>query len=310
MTKRFAFVCYRVCLLALQNFVRNAWLTAAAMIAMIIALAFALAGLIFNLTSQNVISDLADHLTISVYLRDDASAEEILTLREDLRQHPNVKAVEYINVDTARRRFLQSYDNQETRQAVEILSDQPVFSRSLEVTAINLDRVSGITEILRSPEYDQVVRSDSFEKLDAQKIVARAYDIQQALMRLSIVLSVVMTCLAFLVILNTMRMAIFSRREEIQIMRLIGAPSSFIRNPYLVEAGLYGLLSGVIATTIVYNLIFVFGSQIQAVPELASSYESFTRTSVILLFGFLAVFSGILVSLLSCAYALRRYLRF
>ena len=301
---------YRIFVLGLQNFVRNAWLTMAATTAMVVALAFGLAGFIFNIAAQNVINNLAQHLEISVYIKEEAQPDQVDRLRQALAAEPAVEKVQYVSAAEAKERFLATYgDDEQARAAIELASGE--FPRSLEIIAADLNKVNQIEAVIEDSSHQPAVRSHSLEKVDAQAVIQRAIAIQRGLLRVSLALILVMAGLSFLVIFNTMRMAIFSRREEVQIMRLIGAPSHFIRNPYLVEASLYGLVSGLVATILVYSLLFSFGSKIQTVPELVESYNYFTQSFwVIFVLGLVAVVSGVFVSLLSCAWALQRYLRF
>ena len=310
MTSKVFNTSFRIFVLGLQNFVRNSWLTVAATTAMVISIAFGLAGFIFNITSQNVIADLAHHLEISVYIEAEASSGEIESLRQNLVNHSAVERVQYVSAVEAKERFLVTYgDDQQARAAIELSSGE--FPRSLEITAVDLNKVDQIEAVLEEELYQSIIRSHSLEKVDAQAVIQRAISIQQALVRVSLTLVLVMVGLAFLVIFNTMRMAIFARREEVQIMRLIGAPAHFIRNPHLVEAGLYGFVAGLIATVLVYSLLFAFGSTIQNVPELVESYQYFTQNIwMIFVLGAIASLAGVGVSLLSCAWALQRYLRF
>ena len=104
-------------------------------------------------------------------------------------------------------------------------------------------------------------------------------------------------------------MAIYTRREEIRIMKLIGATPDYIRGPFLVEASLYGVFAGVIANVIVYSLIIVLGSEVSNQKEFAETYAFFTepRTMITMLLG--SVFLGILIGAVSSMLAMEKHLK-
>ena len=301
---------YRIFVLGIQNFMRNAWLTIIALIMMIVAITFALSGIVLNTTSQHVLSDLSGDLRVSVYLQPSSTAEDISSLRHAFEAHDNVDEVIYISSVEARAQFLENYGRDEQlNKAVEIAGDN-VFPPSLEISVKDLDNVDIIEEIASEDKYSQIYDETSLGKVDAQNAFDRATDIQNFLIGLSIVLALMFGVIAILVIFNTIRIAIFSRSEEIQIMRLIGSPSHFIKGPFLIEASLLGIISGAASVGLIYLAIAVFSDSIQAVPELVESYNYFVDSPAII-FLMLAgsILGGVIIAIAACLWALQRYLK-
>ena len=310
MTNRNLYSFYRVFIIGLQHFVRNSWLTLAATLIMVVTISFVLAGVILNSVFQRITSDLSQSITISVYLEKQGSEAEQEVLQTELLNHPSVTQVLFVDSQVARGRFIAIYgDDVAIRQAIDLVGGD-IFPDALEISVDDLDALKEVATVAEAERYDPVVESVSLGKTDAQKAIERAVSLQNGLIRVSIGISAVFLTVAALIIFNTIRMTIFARREEIQIMRLIGAPAYFIREPFLVEAGLYGLSGGILAACLIYGLIWFFGDTILSVPELASSYAYFVQDKGVIVLVFAGASSGgTMVGVLSCGLALRRHLR-
>ena len=309
-TTRF-YTIYRIVVLGLQNFIRNAWLSAAAIFVIIIATVFVFAGIILNVISQNIIDTLPDYFKTSIYLKESVSEADWSHLRHDLENHANVARVKYISTEAAQQRFVDDFgENQDIQTALLLLDDHPsIFPAALEVNVKDLNLIQAIADLAESERYQAVVASVSLGKVDAQTAIERATWMQNNVVKISLISACLFGLIAFLIIFNTIRITIFARREEIQIMHLIGAPQYFIRNPFLIEAGFFGVIAGSVATVIVYSgLIFVVNSS-QTIPAFNQSYDYFMQPSIICLMLFGAILGSMTVSFFSCWVALRRYLK-
>lgn len=301
---------YRVFVLGLQNFVRNAWLTIAATAVMTVAITFVLAGIILNTTSRNVTTHLSENLKISVYFQPEVTPQDITQLQAVFEDNEAVAETIYIDSQIAQKRFTESYSGDiEIGQAVALVGEG-VFPPSLEISVSDLNQINNVAALAETEAYEEIVESISLGKADAQRTVERATTVQNTLIQASVIFSLVFAIVAFLIIFNTIRMAIFSRREEIQIMSLIGAPWRFIREPFLVEASLYGSIGGVLAFSIIYAFIWFFGDSIEGVAELSNSYAYFAQNKGVILLMFAgAIAGGVVVSTLSCILALQKHLK-
>lgn len=276
---------------------------------MVIAISFVLSSVILNTTFKNVTTHLSQNLKIPVYFNKDVTLEDIQRLQADFANDSRVAGVVYVNQQEAKERFTTSYDDIEIGQAFTLVGDD-ILPPSLEVSVFDLNQIDAIIAIASSPDYQDIVDSNSLDKTDAHRTIDRAIEIQDTLIRVSVAVVSVFGVVAFLIIFNTIRMAIFSRREEIQIMRLIGAPVRFIREPFLVEAGLYGVAGGLIAFGLIYGLIWSFSDTITGSHELVSSYAYFAQNKGVIFLMFIgAIGSGVIFSTLSCVLALQTHLR-
>ena len=143
----------------------------------------------------------------------------------------------------------------------------------------------------------------------AQQTIDKAVAGQRFINIASIVSASVLSAVSVMIIFNTIRMAIYTRRDEIRIMKLIGATPGYIRGPFLVEASLYGVFAGIIANISVYSLIFVFGKKLANQAEFSQTYAFFTQPMIIIVMLLSAILIGILIGAVSSMMAMERHLK-
>jgi cell division transport system permease protein len=166
-----------------------------------------------------------------------------------------------------------------------------------------------VEQIALGGQFEDTVESVTLGRTDARRTIERAAGIQNFVTMSSIVAASVFTVVSVLIIFNTIRMALFTRSEEIRIMKLVGATPSYIRGPFLVEASLYGVIAGVIAASAVYAAIMSVGPKVAVQEEFTATYEFFAQTSMTVLVFAGAILAGIFVGLFSSLLALKRYLK-
>lgn len=307
--KRSFITFWRVFLAGCQNFIRNTWLSIAATAVMTVALTIILAGIILNVTAKNAIKELSKNLTVSVYLLDEAKADRVEELRSKLQNTPNTASVEYVSKDEAERRFAETNKGDEALLEGLALVGEGSLPASFEVSVSDIEKINDVGSIAQSDEYKDVVESVTLGKTDARKTIDRAIAAQKFITRASIIAAAIFSGVSILIIFNTIRMAIFTRSEEIKIMKLIGATPGYIRGPFIVESCLYGVIAGIIAHTTVFSAVYSLGGKVANQAEFVETYNLFTNTSIIVAIAFATVFSGMLVGVLSSALAMEKHLK-
>ncbi|MEI7818609.1 MAG: permease-like cell division protein FtsX [bacterium] len=240
-----------------KNVFRNAWLSIAATAIMVITLVivsfFAFSALFF----QNQLTAIRDKIDLSLFLKDDAGVDDVKRLGEGIRGISNVKAVVYVSKAEALERLRTSSKDGESlaKTATEIGNPLPA---SLEVKTNSLDNLSGLNDEIKKLPQANLIASSSLENSDVRKkVVENIIQISRAVSRVGSVISIAFLVVSLLIIFNTIRMAIFTRREEIDIMKLVGATKWFIRGPFLIEGAVYGIIGATIAITIAFPLVNV-----------------------------------------------------
>ena len=292
-----------------KNFFRNAWLSIAATAVMVVALTIILLAVVLNITARNAIKDLSKNLKASIYLKENVSEEKRSQLETEIRRNSIVADVTYVPSEEANKKFSESFKNDPRLLEGLALVGTNSLPSSEEVSVTNLDRISEISKIAKSDKYKDTVDSITLGKTDAKKTIDRAASAQHFIIIASIISASVFAGVSVLIIFNTIRMAIYTRGEEIRTMKLIGATPNFIRGPFLVESSMYGIIAGLIANAAVYSAINSLGPKLSTQSEFKETFAFLTSYSIIATFIIGAVGVGILVGIVSSMLAMEKHLK-
>ncbi len=306
----------RVLKAGVVNSIRNLWLTIAATAVMLVALTIVSSGYVLNVTASNAIDVLSRELKTSIFMKEGTSIAQRSQLEKDMRQLEFVSGVEYISPTQAQERLASDPTiADQVRQATVIFDGATFLSPSFEVALNDLSRANELATLVNNDKYSSFVervalgKTDTGVQTDAEKAINRAASTERFITIGSIVAAVTLSAVSIMIIFNTIRMAIYTRRDEISIMKLIGATPNYIRGPFLVEASLYGIVAGIISNTIVYSLIFSLGSKVADAAEFSQTYNYFTQTSTLTLMLLSSITLGVLIGILSSTLAMEKHLK-
>jgi cell division transport system permease protein len=235
---------------------RNRWLTLSAIGVMIITL-FVLSSLLViyqlaGLSSQN----LQDRVDISVYFKADSAPDKIQEVKKEFEAYEEVKTVNYISAEQALADFKNQHkDDVLIQQTLVELQDNPLQA-SLTIKAKELAMYPVIFQKIQRTRYQPLIANVNYE--DNRLLIERLDSITGGIRNFGAILVAVLGAIAVLVMFNTFQLTIFSRREEIEIMRLVGASNFYIRGPFLFEGIFYGLAGTLISCLIFYPLLTAF----------------------------------------------------
>jgi cell division transport system permease protein len=292
------------------NFGRNVWLAIAAIAMMTITLTILLFAVIANTTFRHSVSNLTDKIDVTVYLKDDTTEAARDQLQNGLKKAPNVKSIAYKSKAQALKDYEAASANNTDLLAAISETDNPLPA-SINIKPIDANQLQQIKDYIdnSAPQRNQIFyTSYSGDRKAAIDNITRAtHFFQQA----GIVGIIVFVVISMLIIFNTIRMAIFNRRDELIIMRLLGASTAFIRGPFVVETMLYGLVAAVVSVAACGVLFKVASSTLKAssLGLLDIDYSDKYFNSRLLTILTLQIAIGILIGAVSSAVATRRYLR-
>jgi cell division transport system permease protein len=262
---------------------------------------------------NHTIAQFADKINISIYLNDAVTVDQRNTLMQSLRGLTEVKGVSFVSKDQALATY-KAANASNKNLLVAINETGNPLPASIEIDPIDPAKIDQIQKVLDLPatkqlEDPQAGTSYSGNRKQAIDSIAHAANI---LKRIGVAAVAVFAVVSMLIIFNTIQMAIFNRRDEITIMRLLGASTSFIRGPFVVESVVYGIISALISVGIL-NVLFVVASnalQASSLGLLDISYADtyFYKHFFLLLTLQLAI--GIVIGAVSSTIATRRYLKF
>lgn len=296
---------FRIIKYGCQNFWRNRWLSMATIAVMILALFVFQFSMLFGVVAQTALAALEDKIDISVYFKTAAPEDDILKTKRSLETFDEVKKVDYISRDQALIDFKGKHQDDATvNQALKELDFNPL-SASLNIKADNPKEYAAIAAYLNNEILNQIVEKVSYSK--NQTVIERLIFFIDTVKQGGVVLGIILALVAVLISFNAIRVAIYSNREEIGIMRLVGGSNSFVRGPYVIEGILYGVLSGVLSLAITIPLVGFASPYIsQFIPEM--NLQVYFYDNFLSLLGY-QILLGVALGVFSSVIAVKRYLR-
>ncbi len=299
----------RITKTGLRNFVRNAWLSTAATAVMTVTLSLVAVSYIANQALTSTIQGVENKIDVTVFLNDADTPAQINAFRASLEQQPAVAGVTYVSKADALKQYQQ--ENANNPKLLEAISptDNPLPG-SLNVKAKNPNNLQPIVTYVNQPANkgllsttENAVSYSGSRKDTIDKIIHTSNFLKAT----GLVASVIFIIISTLIIFNTIRMAIFTRREEIEIMKLVGATNWFIRGPFIFEAALYGIIAAILA------LIFVYVVVLSGAPKLGNYININQITNYmqghIALVALVELIIGMTIGTASSLVALKRYLK-
>lgn len=281
---------------AWQGFWRNALMSLAATATMVLMLLL-LAG--FWIIQTGLLAGLEfteQKVEVVAYLQPNATASQVGTLQASIEAMPEVDTVAYINRDLALERFRASMQAQGREDLTQYLDSNPLYA-SLEVKLVDPSAVRAVGDVLRA---DPSVRN----VINIEDLVERVLTVTSILRTAGTVLLLVVGVIALFIIVNTIRLAVFARAEEIEIMRLVGASDAFIRWPFIFEGAFVGFLGAVVTLAVLAASAEPLGGfMVEFFRVLPLEVGSLTRDLVTLVMG-----TGVGLGILGSWVSVRTYL--
>lgn len=294
------------------NTIRNVTLAVAAMAVMVVTLTIVLFSIIANATFENTIQDITDKISVSVYLKDETTPEQAEQFVERIKQQSTVSRVEYLNKEDALKAYADQNQDNENLVAAALQAGNPIPA-TIQIYPKDLNQVQAVQSFLVKPENSQLQTPESPSyNGDRKEAIDNITHATNVLRKIGVITVTVFAVICALIIFNTIQMAIFNRRNEITIMRLLGASTSYIRGPFVVENIIYGFLSGVISILIVNSTFLASSNALQAssLGLLDINYASQYFNDYFFQLLALQTAIGILIGAVSSVIATRRYLKF
>lgn len=291
------------------GFWRSAYVSLASIFVLTVAL-FVIGSTIFvDQLLNKSLQTLQSKVDINVYFVPDASQEEIDRITTAVSALPDVASVQYTSREEALRLYRERNRGDEiAMQALEELGENPLGA-NLAIQAKETSQYEQVARFLneqkeleqpQSPVIDEINYARNKSSIDS--LTAIIDGVEQA----SLIVLAVLLVAAVLITFNTIRLAIYTAREEISIMRLVGAGNMYIRGPFMLQGVMYGFLAGVLTMGIFYPLLVWLG------PKTASFFELNLLTYYLdnfgMIFGVL-VGIGVVLGLVSSVLAITRYLK-
>ena len=297
-----------------KGFGRNIWLSTAATVVMSITLIILFVTVVASVILTSTAELMKDKIDITVYIKPNVSSETLEDLVDVIKSDKNVKSIEASTSEEEYAKFLE--ENANSDEVLNILDEEMekiMISKMQATIRIKVYDVDDLTSIRNLVENDKLLK----QYTDKEK--APTYDVNQAEIATitswakiartgGLVLAVVFLIISVLIIFSTIRMAIFSRREEIYMMKLVGAEKRFIRGPFLVEAEICGIIAGIVAGTVSYFGFMFMAPKLSGYGIDVTAITDVLQSNKLILVYLVFIGMGIIIGRVSARLAVSKYL--
>lgn len=290
----------------LKNFWRNGWPSLATVAIMIVALLMSLGLILFNVVTNQAKESIQDKIDVSVYFKTNVSEDEILNIKQSLETLPEVKPpVEYISRDRALQIFAERHESDPIiTQTVRELNANPLEA-SLNIKAHSPEDYPKIAGYLDAPGL-----KDKFDKItyfENQKVIDKLIAVIRIMNQGGFLLTLFLAIVAGLVVFNTIQLAIYSNRDEITIMRAVGASNNLVRGPFIVEGVIAGVISAIASLALATPIVYFVSPYLNVfIPGLGMFRYFYTNLAMLFLY---QLIFGVAIASVSSFIAVRRYLK-
>lgn len=297
----------RIIRTSIINFWRNIWLSTAATLVMTITLVILTITMLFLNMTNYIIKSVQEKVDVSVYFKNQVSEQQILAVKDQIERMPEVTSVKYISAAEGQRIFRERHINSQDIIAALNELDNPIPA-TVQVKTRQLKDYAAVTERLKDQQYKIYIDKISFDDTNNRAVIERMNKIIDIAKKVGIVLAIIFSFLSIVVIFNTIRLTIFNRREEVEIMRLVGATNWYIRWPFIIESIFYAVAASVITFFLMlplHNYILPRVSSYLGDPTSVSAINPYNLGLLFLMQLAVALALGVFSSFI----AIRRYLK-
>ena len=297
-----------------KGFSRNIWLSTAATVVMSITLIILFVTVVASVILTNTAEMMKDKIDITIYFKPNTSAEVLSQLTERLEEDSNIKNVETSTSEDDYKKFLE--ENKTSDEIINILDadmEKMMINKmqaTMRIKVYDVDNLDSVKTIVEEDKlFTQYTDKEKVPTYDVNRAEIATITSWARIARTGgIVLAVVFLIISVLIIFSTIRMAIFSRREEIYMMKLVGADKRFIRGPFLVEAELCGIIAGIVAGSASYFGFKFLAPKLQSYGISVSQIENVLDSNKLILVFLAFIVAGIIIGRISARLAVSRYL--
>ncbi len=291
------------------TFSRNGLVSFATVLIMTATLTIITTLILLSATLSNTLLAIQDKVDVNVYFTTAAQEGDILSVKSHLEKLPEVSRVEYTSRDQALSDFRARHaDDQLTLQALDQLGENPLGA-SLAVKATDPSKYAGIVNYLSNdsniPGSSSIVERVNYyqNKTVIDRLTQAIGTTQKAGLAVVLLFAIASIIIAF----ATVRLAIYSARDEIAVMRLVGASNTFIRGPFIVAGIISGVVAAIITIILFYPVTWYAGTKLASWLGGFNLFAYYTSNFLFILI--VLIGSGVLLGGLASFVAVRRYLR-
>ncbi|MDA0208181.1 MAG: permease-like cell division protein FtsX [bacterium] len=298
---------YRLLKFTFQNFFRNFWLSFVTVTIFVLTLIIVNAMIFMNYVADRALESIEDRVEVAVYFTSDASDTLVKSAQGYLLGFAQVRDVRFVSAESALETFIERHAGDDViLSSLDEVGNNP-FGHSLVISAESPENFPFLLEAIETPEYAPFIEEKDFTNYE--QVIDNIKTLNDRVRVGGYILAGFFTLVAILIIFNTIRVAIYVHRDEIGIMKLVGANDWFVRGPFLLEAVLYSVLAlGIVIglLTLAFNVLDPWMARYFSGIDV--NVGTYFMQNAVPIFGTQLLLASML-SLLTTAVAMRRYLR-
>lgn len=298
---------FRIIKFSLQDFWRNFWLSVATIIILVLTLVSINFLIVLNLLTKTAIDQVKEKIDVSIYFKQGVAESQIGTIKSYLVNLAEVKAVNYVFPEQALEQFKEKHKNDPAvLESLTEVGDNPLGA-TLVIEARDPSDYPKIMQIFDDPSYGEIIQDKNFD--DNRAVMEKINSIAIKVEKVALGIAGLFALVAVLIVFNMVKISIYTHRDEIGVMKLVGAANWFIRSPYLVSGIFYGLFA------VLFSVIITYPAVSFIEPYLAGLFDSsglnilgFFTSNYLWIFG--GEFLGVVVlNTIASSLAIGRYLK-
>lgn len=290
------------------NFKRSGLVSFASVLVVTITLAVITTLILLQAILNFSLEQIKDKVDVTIYFTVGAPEEKILELKKSIEELPEVAEVAYTTDDEALALFRQRHSNDyPTIQALDEIGTNPLGGY-LNVKAKEVSQYETIANFLKSDDALVIGSQNIIDKVNYfqnKSVIERLNSIISGAQKLGFIITLLLIIISIIVTFNTIRLTIFISKEEIGVMRLVGASKMRVRGPFMMEGALYGLIASLLTIIIFLPATSWVGNNMT--NFLGLNVYTYYVSNLFQIF-FILLLSGVLLGMISSFLAIRRYL--
>jgi cell division transport system permease protein len=299
---------WRVIVAGARNFFRNLWLSTAATAVMTVTLTLIMISFISNMALTATIKGVTDKIDVSIFLKNTLTPAQIDGFKLNLEKSGNVASITYVSPQQAVLNYKDlNKNNPQLIAALDQAGD--ALPSSVQVKAKDPKHLDVIEAVVNQPDNKALLDPTAAPSYSGARkaTIDRIVNFSNFFKTTGLAASAIFLVISTLIIFNTIRMAIFTRRDEIEIMKLVGATKWFIRGPFIFEAALYGIIAAIAASVLAYLVLFAASKSANSYIDFSTTISFFEHYALLIIAGEFVL--GIMIGAFSSLLAMSRYLK-
>lgn len=288
-----------------SSFRHNSGLGIATVFIMVMTVSLATSLFFLKGITDYLVVSLQEKVDISVYFRQESPEEDILRAKDEIAKIPEVRDVEYISSQAALEKFKTLHrDNQVLMESLIEVGENPMLAH-LNIKAYEASQYAQVSSFLEKSSFNNLIEKINYHQ--AAGAIDRLFLITSAISVSGVVFSLILALVAILVTFNTIRLAIYNSKEEINVMRLVGADNWFIRGPFIIQGVLIGFFAVLITFLLFALALFFLGPKLAIFAPGLNLFSYFLSNLWLLLL--IQLVTGVGLGIVSSLIATRKYLK-